>query len=248
MKQKFENKIKKCSLSTGGVEAILLESGNIYEINKGIIRLNQLTGNNLEPTAANIYLRVVENNEVSYTRLIGVGSPSKFAVKNNNAFYCGSYHGVEYEVCFSVTEDTYFFTVNVDVPSHVEAEIYYALGDYGKVSVILNGIKNSEEPTYFILSSKIAFKNRHYQDALAYCQAYNERRPNTSPANYQLLGDCYTKLGKSGKAIKAYRKAEEIAVSQGSNRYYLSDKINKQEKIAEFKKEERDARNLGKKK
>lgn len=130
----------------------------------------------------------------------------------------------------------------------VEAEIYYALGDYGKVSVILNGIKNSEEPTYFILSSKIAFKNRHYQDALAYCQAYNERRPNTSPANYQLLGDCYTKLGKSGKAIKAYRKAEEIAVSQGSNRYDLSDKINKQEMIAEFKKEERDARNLGKKK
>lgn len=130
----------------------------------------------------------------------------------------------------------------------VEAEIYFALGDYGKTSVVLNGIRTSEEPTYFILSSKLAFKNRRYQDALQYCQAFNERRPNTSPANYQLMGDCYTKLGKSGKAIKAYRRAEEIAATQGNRGIDLTDKINKQEMIAEFKKEERDARNLGKKK
>lgn len=130
----------------------------------------------------------------------------------------------------------------------VEAEIYFALGDYGKTSVVLNGIRTSEEPTYFILSSKLAFKNRRYQDALQYCQAFNERRPNTSPANYQLMGDCYTKLGKSGKAIKAYRRAEEIAATQGNRGIDLTNKINKQEMIAEFKKEERDARNLGKKK
>ena len=62
------------------------------------------------------------------------------------------------------------------------------------------------------------------------------------------MGDCYTKLGKSGKAIKAYRKAEEIAASYGNTQLDFSSKINKQEMIAEFKKEERDARSLGKKK
>ena len=130
----------------------------------------------------------------------------------------------------------------------VEAEIYFALNELGKASVVLNGIRTSEEPTFFILSSKIAFRNYKFQDALSYCQAFNERRPNQSPANYGLMGDCYTKLGKSGKAIKAYRKAEEIAASYGNTQLDLSSKINRQEMIAEFKKEERDARSLGKKK
>lgn len=130
----------------------------------------------------------------------------------------------------------------------VEAEIYFMLNEIGKASVILNGIRNSEEPSYFILSSKITFKNYKFQDALAFCQAYNERRPNQSPANYQLMGDCYTKLGKSGKAIKAYRKAEEVAAQYGGKPLDLSAKIGRQEMFSEYKKEERSARNLGKKK
>ena len=130
----------------------------------------------------------------------------------------------------------------------VEAEIYYALGDYGKTSVTLNGIRTSEEPSYFILASKLAFKNYKFQDALSYCQSYNERRPNQSPSNYQLMGDCYTKLGKNGKAIKFYRKAEEVAAQYGGKPLDLSSKINRQEMFAEFKKEERHERSLGKKK
>lgn len=130
----------------------------------------------------------------------------------------------------------------------VEAEIYYALGDYNKTSVILNGIRTSEEPSYFILASKLAYKNYKFQDALLFCQSYNERRPNQSPSNYQLMGDCYTKLGKNGKAIKFYRKAEEVAAQYGGKPLNLSGKINRQEMFAEFKKEERDARSLGKKK
>lgn len=130
----------------------------------------------------------------------------------------------------------------------VEAEIYFILNEIGKASVILNGISASEEPSYFILSSKIAFKNYKFQDALAFCQAYNERRPNQSPANYQLMGDCYTKLGKSGKAIKAYRKAEEVAAQYGGKPLDLSAKIGRQEMFSEYKKEERSARNLAKKK
>ena len=123
-----------------------------------------------------------------------------------------------------------------------EAEIYFALKDFASVQRILSVLaKDCEDPNFFILSSKISFRSYRFQDTLQYCQAFNERRPNLSPANYQLMGDCYTKLGKSGKAIKCYRKAEEIAAIQGNRRVDLTDKINKQEMIAEFKKEERDA-------
>lgn len=130
----------------------------------------------------------------------------------------------------------------------VEAEIYYALNELGKVSVILNGIRTSEEPSFFILSSKLAFRNYKFQEALTFCQAYNERRPNQSPSNYQLIGDCYTRLGKPGKAIKAYRKAEEVASQYGGKTLDLSSKISRQEMFSEFKKEERTTRNLAKKK
>ena len=127
MEFKYENQIKKYPLSTGGIEALLLESGNISLIHKGIVYLNQLIGNNLEPTASNIYLRVVKNGEVSFTRLIGVGSPSKFVIEGNKAFYIGSFEGVNYEVCFTVVEDTYFFTVNVDVKEDVVAQVFYGM-------------------------------------------------------------------------------------------------------------------------
>ena len=128
-----------------------------------------------------------------------------------------------------------------------EAEIYFALKDFASVQRILSVLaKDCEEPNFFILSSKISFRSYRFQDTLQYCQAFNERRPNLSPANYQLMGDCYTKLGKSGKAIKFYRKAEEIAASQGNTRLDLSAKINRQEMIADYKKEERDARSLKK--
>ena len=130
----------------------------------------------------------------------------------------------------------------------VEAEIHYILGNTNEAETILKEISESEEPSFLILSSKISFRNSKFQETLSYCQAYNERRPNQSPSNYQLIGDCYTKLGKSGKAVKAYRKAEEVAAQYGGKTLDLSKKINKQEAIADFRKEERDARNLGKKK
>lgn len=229
MKQKFENKIKKCSLSTGGVEAILLESGNIYEINKGIIRLNQLTGNNLEPTAANIYLRVVENNEVSYTRLIGVGSPSKFAVKNNNAFYCGSYQGVEYEVCFSVTEDTYFFTVNVDVPSHVEAEIYYGMdvaihdlyavrNNEAYVCQYINHSVHEGENGYTVMSRQNSGKP-HYLE-----QGSLTKNVGYTTDGYQFFG-CDYKLDNTPRVLKTGVMPNEIYQYEFAYTGFQSEKI-----------------------
>ena len=62
------------------------------------------------------------------------------------------------------------------------------------------------------------------------------------------MGDCYSRLGKPGKAIKSYRKAEEIAEQRGFAPLDLSGKINYQEMRSETKKEERTTRYLEKKK
>ena len=151
------------------------------------------------------------------------------------------------EALAAITEYKTLGGIRNDLILIYEAEIYFALKDFASVQRILSVLaKDCEEPNFFILSSKISFRSYRFQDALQYCQAFNERRPNQSPANYQLMGDCYTKLGKSGKAIKCYRKAEEIAASQGNTRLDLSTKINRQEMIAEIKKEDRDAKSLKK--
>lgn len=95
------------------LEADILESGNISEINKGIFRLNQLTGNNLEPTALNIYLRV-ENESVEFTRMIGVGSPSKFEIVDNKVVYKGTFKEINYSVVFTIVENAFYFDVKVN--------------------------------------------------------------------------------------------------------------------------------------
>lgn len=121
----------------------------------------------------------------------------------------------------------------------LEVQIYMALGNNGKASIILDNLSNSEEPTFFALSSKLAFKHQNFEQALSYCQSFNERRPNNSPSNYQLMGECYSRLNKPGKAVKAYRKAEEVAASYGNNPLGLTSKINSQEVKAEFQREMR---------
>ena len=98
------------------LEADILESGNISEINKGIFRINQLTGNNLEPTALNIYLRV-ENETVEFTRMIGVESPAKFEIVDNKVIYKGTFKEVDYTVVFTIVENVFYFDVKVNNPN-----------------------------------------------------------------------------------------------------------------------------------
>ena len=108
----FNNNTDSFKLKTNILEANILDSGNISEINSDIIRINQLTGNNLEPTALNVFLRV-ENKEVSFTRMIGVGSPSKFEVIDNKVIYKGEFSEVSYCVVFTLVKNAFFFDVKV---------------------------------------------------------------------------------------------------------------------------------------
>ena len=82
--------VENVKINSSILEATVLESGNISEINQGIFRINQLTGNNLEPTAMNIFLRL-ENEGVHFTRMIGIGSDSKYSIIDNKVIYKGKF-------------------------------------------------------------------------------------------------------------------------------------------------------------
>lgn len=107
----FKKEIMKKPLINEGIQVSILETGNIGEINKDILMLNQLHGNNLETTAANIFLRIERSGNVLYSPLIGVGSNSKFIVEENQAIYDGEFEGIEYQVVLSIIKNAYFFDV-----------------------------------------------------------------------------------------------------------------------------------------
>ncbi len=52
----------------------------------------------LDGMMANIYLRIIKDDKVSYTKLLGVDSPSKFQISENQMIYEGEYEGVKYQV------------------------------------------------------------------------------------------------------------------------------------------------------
>ena len=110
----FNKRLVDCTKITSPLlETTILESGNIGEINQGIFRINQLSGNNLEPTALNVYLRV-ENENVDFTRMIGVGSPSTYEIIDNKVIYKGSFKDVKYSVVFTLAENCFFFDVKIN--------------------------------------------------------------------------------------------------------------------------------------
>lgn len=104
-----------------------------------------------------------------------------------------------------------------------EVEIYLMLNDFYQAEQILSSIKDNEEPAYFACKARIYYEQRKFEECVTMCIAYNDRRPSTSAANYIMLSNCYKRLQKPGKAIKALRKADEINKSKNYNKDLSSD-------------------------
>jgi len=138
----FSKRLVDCKIIKSDIlEAEVLESGNISEINQGIFRINQLTGNNLEPTAMNIYLRV-ENETVEFTRMIGVGSNAKYEVIDNKVIYKGSFKDVCYSVVFTIVNNVFFFDVKLNNSNPLNKVTVF----YGMDTAVSNkfAVKNNE--------------------------------------------------------------------------------------------------------
>lgn len=125
----------------------------------------------------------------------------------------------------------------------IEAEIYYKQDEVSKSITILKQLSSCNEPKYYMLLAKINFANKNYHEALDNCLAYNERRPNRSPFIYKLMGECYYRLYKPSKALKAYQKAQFIA-SQYDKTLNLSSQIAAATRSADYQRELRMSKNI----
>jgi len=126
-------------LTNGGVVFNLLDSGDIFNIEKEAIQLNLLKGNNIEGSNSNLYLRIFDASNISYTKMIGVDSPSTFEVKENRVIYNGSFKGVTYQVILTVLNDHWFYEVFLDSSNQAtKVDVVYgqdvAIADKGAVN------------------------------------------------------------------------------------------------------------------
>lgn len=84
-----------------------------------------------------------------------------------------------------------------------------------------------EEPSFFFQMAEACYNIGKYNDALDCCISYSERRPNRNAALFMLKADCYNKMRKYSKELRALRKAEEINHSIGYNKPELEERIAK---------------------
>lgn len=122
-----QKEIKKYRICDSGIEVTILESGNICEIRNGVNRINLFSGNNLEPTVNNIYLKL-NNKENDWTRMIGVGSPAKFYIDKNRVIYKGLFKDIDYTIIFQVFKNAFIFEVTLsNIPKDTKPTIFYGM-------------------------------------------------------------------------------------------------------------------------
>ena len=133
MKINPEVKYLSCEKLTFGI----LDSGDIYKVLYDGTMLNMYPGSYFDGSMYNIYLKV----DNKYTKLIGIDSPSSFAIDGNNIIYRGTFENINYKVIISLANDAWFVKVNVDTTK--ECNIYYCF-DVGLANEGINEAYNCQ--------------------------------------------------------------------------------------------------------
>lgn len=92
--------------------ATFLKTGDLFELSHNGVMINQLTGNSLDGSLNQIYLRVFENHDIKIIPLVGSNSDSYFEMDEDQLVWQGEFEGISYEVIFKLGElNTWFWKV-----------------------------------------------------------------------------------------------------------------------------------------
>ncbi len=137
---KIDNERKLFELTNGKLRFDVLETGDIAMISAQGKYISQAIANNIDGMLGNIFLRVSVENKYKYYPLIGVKSKSKFKVLRDLIIYKGCVDGIKYSVILSMSDTTWYWTVDVtnESTSTKLIDVIYAqdlgLGDPGLVT------------------------------------------------------------------------------------------------------------------
>ncbi len=96
------------------------------------------------------------------------------------------------------------------------ASAYLSLDNLEDAKLIMSTIEPTcTEPMYYRRMADISYRYGEYQEALNFCFKYNTCKPHRHASIYIFMADCYEKLHKPGKAVKALRIADAINLENG---------------------------------
>lgn len=94
---------------------VFLSTGDLFEIRRGEIMLNQLWGNKIDGSANNLYLRSRRGGELEVYPLLGVNSASSLQRGGSRVRWQGTAGGLAYSVDFCLAgQDLWFWDVQVE--------------------------------------------------------------------------------------------------------------------------------------
>jgi len=169
----FNHIINEHSLTKGSINFNILESGDVSTIKKGNVQINLLQGNNIEGSCSNLYLRIIDEKEIFYTKLIGVDSPSRFYIENNKAFYKGIYQSIEYLVVLTVLDNIWFWDVELTNMNHTNKIVDVIYGQDVAIAHA-NAIRSNEAYVCQYIDHKV-FKN---DGGYTVCTRQNQGTPH----------------------------------------------------------------------
>ena len=117
----------------------VLDTGDIYKVIYDNCMLNMYPASTLDGSIYNVYLKVGKE----FTKLIGVNSPSSFAIINNKIIYKGTFNLVSYLLTISLSDNTWFVDVKLNSSSKELVSIYYGF-DVGLANEGINEAYNCQ--------------------------------------------------------------------------------------------------------
>ena len=98
------------TIESEGLTFRFLKTGDIYDIQKKPVMINQLMGNPIDGSMNNLYLRIHrDSGDISYYPLLGVQSSSDFAFGKQQAKWSGSIEGITYQVFLILSDKNSWF-------------------------------------------------------------------------------------------------------------------------------------------
>ena len=181
----LNNQIKTQSIEHQGFSINFLESGDVYDITYQDAQINLLHGNLVDGGYVNLYLRVLDKNEIKFTPLFGRHSPSLFSIDDNRAIYHGIFEGIQYQILWTLHGLRFDLTIHLksETPKKIDLMFGIDLAITSKGSVL-----NSEPYTVQYIDYKV------FEDDLGYTMC---ARQNQGRSQYFQLGSFQKTIGYS---------------------------------------------------
>lgn len=189
---------KKIQVANADTTAVFLPTGDLYEIQSHEIMINQLNGNPLDGSLNQLYLRIEEEGEISFTPLIGSNAKSTFGYNEHQLQWSGVYRSVSYQVDFQLAENVWFWRVRLSGSGKVDIVYGQDLGNAAKGAVQSNEAYVSQYVDHHVTEDqgRITVSSRQNQPQ-------NGRFPLVEQGSFQSLKgyatDGYQFFGRSYK-------------------------------------------------